>query len=96
MAEFPDTYPEGLTPPPPGGVGTNVRGVVFIVIVLFTFVIATTVGGIRIYTRAFLAPTLGWDDRKCRHGWMRKRRKTDRNVVDTCVLAMVESLAARA
>ena len=64
MVEFLDTYPDDLGPPPPDGVGPNVRGIVFIVILLFSFVISTTFGGIRIYTKAFITRALGWDDRK--------------------------------
>lgn len=71
MVDFLDTYPEPLTPPPPGGVAPNDRGTAFIVIVLLTFVIAMTFGGIRIYTKAFITRALGWDDCTSRDGSMR-------------------------
>lgn len=64
MVDVLDTYPDAFDPPPPEGVGPNGRGIVFIIILLFSFVISTIFGGIRIYTKAFITRALGWDDRK--------------------------------
>lgn len=40
----------------------NVRGITFIVICISFFMISTTFGGIRIYTKAIITRAMGWDD----------------------------------
>lgn len=92
MVDFLDTYPEDIGPPPPEGYSPNVRGIVFIVILLLSFLIATSFGGIRIYTKAFITRALGWDDCKFHEGTMRISRMTDGHGVDTCIITMVDLL----
>lgn len=64
MVDFLDEYVEEYGPPPPEGYSTNVRGIVYIVILILSLVIATSFGGIRVYTKAFITHALGWDDCK--------------------------------
>lgn len=64
MGEFLDTWIEDFGPPPPEGVPPNVRGIVFIVILILALVISTAFASMRIYTKTFITHALGWDDRK--------------------------------
>ena len=64
---FLDTFPEPI--PPPEGIeanfdAPNTNGTVYIVIAVIGMLLATLFTLVRIYTKAILTRSLGWDDCK--------------------------------
>lgn len=66
MTKWQDTYYEEELPP--GATrdydSPNLRGVAFIIVCLLCFIISTSFGGVRIYTKVSITRAMGWDDCK--------------------------------
>lgn len=67
LESFLDTRPEPL-PPPPGIEADlnapNTNGTAYIIVAVIGIFLATVFAVVRVYTKAILTRSLGWDDRK--------------------------------